>query len=826
MAKSDAANHAVTEHAWIHGCERVGLIDTVAWGDQMEGTRSALLISVGQFGDPGLAQLRSPAIDSPALAEVLADPEIGDYKVQLLQDQTVQDMRLAIDQFFHDARREDLKVLYFAGHGVKDERGRLYFAASDTKRDFLGSTGVDAGFISDAMDSCRAGQIVLLLDCCYSGAFPGMTARAAPTVDAVNQLAGRGRVVITSSNAMEYSFERSADPVKTDNGLSGSVFTEALISGLRTGAADLDGDGIIDVDELYNYIFDQVRSASPHQNPRRQSNVEGRIIFARVPVPRGGPSGSGQSPEAKVEEQSRTEQTSRPEVVDTDVEWTTDAPAQVDHLNRAHLAHVLASRLREVHQDDRSISFLMHIDGPWGAGKTSLLNFLDERLKSEFSIIRFDAWRQSRIAPPWWTLLSATRKGISEGRNIVSRGLLRVAETFARARRSGAPYVLAIVLLIALIGGFAVVVLAHTGGSEPIASLAKAVSAVIAAVAVLWAGALVASRFLLWDSARGARLFEQSTANPMDEVAAHFGWMLSKSRKPVVFFVDDLDRCSDTYVVELLDAIQTLVRDTPTRTKNSTVNHPAAYFIVAADGAWLRKSYESRYGSFGDCVSMPGYPLGYLFLDKIFQLTVPVPTPTRRAESAFLDGLLQIDHQTDARTRQEVEEGKAAIAQDPSNEDNILRVVDEASPAAKEGIAAHAALALASPQARSRTEHGLQKFLPLMDSNPRNMKKVLNTYSVLRSMRLLETNTVARDILALWAIVQVRWPAMADHLRANPEAVRGIIEPLWASECFPAALRDLAADAKLCEVVRCSDGGPLTAKLIRMCCGNDDPNVG
>lgn len=292
----------------------------------------------------------------------------------------------------------------------------------------------------------------------------------------------------------------------------------------------------------------------------------------------------------------------------------------------------------------------------------------------------------------------------------------------------------------------------------------------------------------------------------------------------MLFFIDDLDRCSDTYVVELLDAIQTLIRDTPARTENSTANHPAAYFVVAADGAWLRKSYESRYGSFGDCVSMPGYPLGYLFLDKIFQLTVPVPAPTRRAESTFLDGLLQIDRQTDDQTRQEVERGKAAIAQDPSNEDNMLRLVDEASPAAKEDIAAHAALALASGQVRSRTEHELQKFLPLMDSNPRNMKKVLNTYSVLRSMRLLETNTVARDILALWAILQVRWPAMADHLRTDPEAVRGIIEPLWASECFPPSLRDLAADTKLRGVIRCSDGGPLTAKLIRLCCGNDDSN--
>jgi hypothetical protein len=789
----------------------------------MAGTRSALLIAAGQFDDSGLGLLRSPAIDAPALAEVLADPEIGDYEVQVLQDPTVQDARLAIDEFFSLARPEDLKVFYFAGHGLKGEDGRLYFAASDSRIRLLPSTAIPASFVNDAMTGCRARRVVLLLDCCYSGAFPaGMTARAAPTVDVVEQLAGRGRVIITSSGAMEYAFEGNDDPVRTGDALPGSVFTNTLVRGLRTGAADLNHDGVVDIEELYDYLAEEVIRAVPYQRPHMTSSLSGKLIFARVPVPRPEPDNEAQSSEAKLEEQAETTKEPPPEDVDTDVDWATDAPARTDLLNRASLADVLASRLREVHREDPSVSFLMHIDGPWGAGKSSLLNFLDQRLADDFTVVRFDAWRQSGISPPWWALLSATRKGISEDRNIVSSALLRVGETFARTRRSGAPYILAVVLLIALTGGLAAALLPHIGRSEPVVSLAKAVTTVLAAVVTLWAGVLVASRFLLWDSARGARLFEQSTANPMDEVAAHFGWMLRRSRKPVLFFVDDLDRCSDTYVVDFLDAIQTLVRDTPAQAESRMPNHSAAYFVVAADGAWLRKSYESRFGSFGDCVSMPGYPLGYLFLDKLFQLTVPVPAPTRRAQSMFLERLLRIDPRTDEETRQEVEKAKAAIARDAGNEASILRVVNEASVAAREDLVGDAARALASPLTRARTEHALRKFLPLIHSNPRNVKKFLNTYSILRAVRVLENNTVASDILALWTIIRVRWPAMADHLEADPEAVRGIMEPLWASECFPSELRDLAADPKLREVVCCRQGGPLTANLIRMCCGNED----
>jgi hypothetical protein len=454
----------------------------------------------------------------------------------------------------------------------------------------------------------------------------------------------------------------------------------------------------------------------------------------------------------------------------------------------------------------------MHIDGAWGTGKSSLLNFLEERLADEFNVVRFDAWRQSRISPPWWALLTATRRSITDRSGIFGSLWLRAREIIARVRRSGAPYVLALVLLMLVVAGIAVLVFS---GGPPIENITKTATAVIAALTTVWAGALVAGRFLLWDSAQGARLFERSTANPMDDVAKHFGWLLERSARPVLFFVDDLDRCAASYVVELLDAIQTLVRDSPTSS--------AAYFVVAADGAWLRKSYESAYQSFEDCVSSVGYPIGYLFLDKLFQLTVPVPTPAPLARSAYLDRLLGVEGGvTDEQTQQEITAARAEIAQDAADEAEILRVVRQASAPAQEVLAADAARALASPSTRVRTEHALRKFLPLLNPNPRNIKKFLNTYSVLRSVRVLESNTVPSDALALWTIIRVRWPALADHLEAHPEAIRGVVEPLWADECLPKSIRDLASDPELRRVVYWRDAGPLTPEDIRQCSGTAD----
>ena len=176
-------------------------------------------------------------------------------------------------------------------------------------------------------------------------------------------------------------------------------------------------------------------------------------------------------------------------------------------------------------------------------------------------------------------------------------------------------------------------------------SLAQGATAALAAIGTLWAGALLASRFLLWDSARGARLFEQSNANPMQDVADHFGWLFTRAKRPVVFFIDDLDRCTNDYVVELLETVQTLIRDSakqfPTGSKKAT---GAVHFVIAADGAWIRKSYEIAFEQFSASVGEPGQPLGYLFLDKLFQLHVPVPALDAVRQHDYLSRLLRTDN--------------------------------------------------------------------------------------------------------------------------------------------------------------------------------------
>jgi hypothetical protein len=89
-------------------------------------------------------------------------------------------------------------------------------------------------------------------------------------------------VVLTASRASEYSFEGKplADSVV------GSVFTTALLEGLRTGQADVNNDGYISVDEAYDYAFAQARAQGAPQTPQRWVyGAEGEsIVLARSPA--------------------------------------------------------------------------------------------------------------------------------------------------------------------------------------------------------------------------------------------------------------------------------------------------------------------------------------------------------------------------------------------------------------------------------------------------------------------------------------------------------------------------------------------------------------
>jgi hypothetical protein len=243
--------------------------------------RRALIVANATYEDPALRGLRSPGSDAQALADVLRDPGIGDFEVDLLMDADERTLRRQVAGFFAQRDPDDLLLLHFSCHGLKDIDGQLYLAAADTELAMLSSTALSAAFVAGEMSRSAAKRVVLILDCCYSGAFArGTSVRGDSAVHLDEYFrGGTGRIVLTASSATEYAFE--GDQISAGT-VAPSVFTGALVNGLRTGEADLNSDGQISIDELYTHAFRTVSESPSTQQPQRWTyGTTGEVVIAR-----------------------------------------------------------------------------------------------------------------------------------------------------------------------------------------------------------------------------------------------------------------------------------------------------------------------------------------------------------------------------------------------------------------------------------------------------------------------------------------------------------------------------------------------------------------
>jgi hypothetical protein len=246
----------------------------------------ALLIGISEYGE-GLPALPGTQIDVEAMQRVLRDPQIGEFdSVELLRNPDLQAMQVEIETLFSDRSQDDLLVLYFSGHGVRADDGTLYLASRSTQKNrqgrILTSTAVPASFVQSCMGNSRSKRQVLILDCCFSGAFANdLRAKALEVVvDIGPQLGGEGRAVLTSSTETQVSLE--------DQG--GGIYTRYLVQGLETGAANRDNDDYISVAELHEYAKEHVQKTAARMKPEIYIVREGyNILLAKAPKPKDDP---------------------------------------------------------------------------------------------------------------------------------------------------------------------------------------------------------------------------------------------------------------------------------------------------------------------------------------------------------------------------------------------------------------------------------------------------------------------------------------------------------------------------------------------------------
>ncbi|MFM8278194.1 MAG: caspase, EACC1-associated type [Cyanobium sp.] len=244
-------------------------------------SKHALLIGISTYGE-GLLPIPSAEKDVAALAAVLLDPELGGFPEQNLQVLTNPGrtaLASAVERLYENKEADDLLLLYFSGHGFRDNRRQLRLSSADSCKIRENgnlrlplATTLAARDIHDYMETSGSSRKVVILDCCHAAAFAeGMAAKDDGTIAIEAMLGGKGCVVLTSSNTIELSQAPEA-------GDDLSVYTRFLVEGIRTGAADRQDRGYLEAGDLHDYAQRRVKEVAPMMSPQIFPTRDGRRI--------------------------------------------------------------------------------------------------------------------------------------------------------------------------------------------------------------------------------------------------------------------------------------------------------------------------------------------------------------------------------------------------------------------------------------------------------------------------------------------------------------------------------------------------------------------
>ncbi len=524
-----------------------------------------------------------------------------------------------------------------------------------------------------------------------------------------------------------------------------------------------------------------------------------------------------------------------------------DAPAASDGLGRAPLAAAMGKRLQRLwaRANDGGggdNSLVVHVHGAWGAGKSTFLRFLrrqltvkaDPALSDRFVVIEFNAWQYQRADPPWWFLLDAVYR---QGRRSLPwwRRLWFVARENGWRLGCGNGLALTTFLVAAAITAL---LLAHLNGlfgggaadsafglmtlwtSGESANIARTVTAVVSLVVTLAAGIKFGLSSLFTGSARAAERMFQHLDDPAERFRTHFRWMLERLDRPVAVFIDDLDRCSSDYTVRLIEGIQTLFNDS------------RVVYVIAADRRWLECCFMCQYSQFKGHVEQPGFSLGHLFVQKLVQLFVALPRPTPQQQRTYWQHLLMPPQsaetggaaaQEDRADRAEVESRADALLGDRTSEEDIMQAVRlsrEEGADVGGAVARKAVERLADAHGDQDVQHFLMPLAPLLDPNPRSMKRLVNSYTIFRDVALLsglpiEDSDARRLELARWAILAMDAPLLLDHLEDSEDRFDRFVDWDGPDQGIPPDIASLRTEDRFRRLFAKDDGAPaITYDLI------------
>lgn len=222
-------------------------------------TNTLHVVAVGVDDYDQLAKLKGARFDAETLVAALRNNAsyYQDVRATVRLDREVTpevvmgDLKAAVDA----AGPDDTILVFFAGHGGRTDDGRYFMAAPTTDLGRLPETAIGWQKAAELLGTAK-GRVIAVLDACHSGQ-TGLAPVDNDGAVASLAMATRAPMVVLAASKGRQESEEMPDT-------AGGVFTQTLaqVIGVRRKIADVDGDGVLAISELYRSLHQAVEATT------------------------------------------------------------------------------------------------------------------------------------------------------------------------------------------------------------------------------------------------------------------------------------------------------------------------------------------------------------------------------------------------------------------------------------------------------------------------------------------------------------------------------------------------------------------------------------
>jgi hypothetical protein len=474
---------------------------------------------------------------------------------------------------------------------------------------------------------------------------------------------------------------------------------------------------------------------------------------------------------------------SRDRITYEDSALASDKPTDVDALGMTGLAITTAKLL--MHEGTGPIC--IGVEAPWGKGKSSFLRMVRYQAERRaannpagFQLlpVDFNAWVYNNAEQAWAGLAAEVIAAVESRLSRWQRVQLRWSYAWHHRRGllvgslTAAALAIGLTVLVAAFTGWKV----GTGSADnPLALTLAAVSPTVVGLIVLVGAAYRLTRPV-------SQRVHEYLARPdhgvrrgyQNDVVSDLRFTLGALRRHrpkarVVVMVDDLDRCAEDKVVEILQAI------------NVVLAQSDVYTLLAIDGDMVRRAVYRHYCDSAEEKLPPGYRLDQHFpheyLEKIVQFSIQLPPTSQETRSVYVRSLFTLPPPP---------EPERTIVASPNPSAKVVTPLGEMRGRVKQGLAIDMTR-VAPPTVGDVTDlpmadtpaeaDAMARYHVLLDDNPREIKRAVNVHRFVKIALYRTESPPSEEIqrrLVLWVVLCLTEPNTVSALLSRGDLAPGL----------------------------------------------------